>query len=108
MTMATAKKGDLVALETTHTAHFINPYRSESHSEWCLVRVASATREGIVKSVEGAFGTVRKLAHMSGKPRVHTISGDKQTAAERLVAVITLTHRGYHSADELRAAILAA
>ena len=105
--MNAARKGDLVALETTHTAHFVNPYRSETHSEWCLVRVASATREGIVKSVEGAFGTVRKLAHMSGKPRVHTMA-NHQKAAERLVSVITLTHKGYHSADELRAAILAA
>jgi hypothetical protein len=107
MATATAKKGDLVALETTRTTSYVNPYRSETHSEWSLVRVASATRDGIVKSVEGAFGTVQKLAHMCGRPRVHTL-GDKQANAERLVSIITLTHKAYHSADELRAAILAA
>jgi hypothetical protein len=105
--MATAKKGDLVALETTRTTVYVNPYRTETSTEWTVVRVASATREGIVKSVEGAFGTVQKLAHMSGKPRVHTMA-DHQKAAERLVSVITLTHKAYHSADALRAAILAA
>jgi hypothetical protein len=103
----TARKGDLVALETTRTTHFINPYRSETSSEWTLVRVASATRDGIVKSVEGAFGTVQKLAHMSGKPRVHTMA-NHQKAAERLVSVITLTHKAYATADDLRAAILGA
>ena len=102
-----AKKGELVALETAHTTHFVNPYHSETHSEWTLVRVASATRDGIVKSVEGAFGTVQKLAHMSGKPRVHTMA-NHQKAAERLVSVITLTHKAYATADDLRAAILGA
>jgi hypothetical protein len=105
--MTTAKKGDLVALETTRTISYINPYRTETSTEWTVVRVASATRDGIVKSVEGAFGTVQKLAHMCGRPRVHTL-GYKQANAERLMSIITLTHRAYHSADELRAAILAA
>jgi hypothetical protein len=78
----TAKKGDLVALETTHTAHFINPYRSETRAEWTLVRVASATREGIVKAIETRHGYVQRLAHMCGRPRVHTL-GDKQDNAHR-------------------------
>jgi hypothetical protein len=103
----TARKGDLVALETTRTIHFVNPYRSETSSEWTLVRVASATRDGIVKGIETKWGYVQKLAHMCGRPRVHTL-GDKQEQAERLLASCADDQNFWTSKDELRAAILAA
>jgi hypothetical protein len=105
--MIAARKGDLVALETTHTAHFVNPYRSETHSEWMLVRVASATRDGIVKAIVTKYGYVQKLAHMCGRPRVHTL-GDKQEQAARLLASCADDQNYWRNADELRAAILAA
>jgi hypothetical protein len=105
--MSTARKGDIVALETARTTHFVNPYRSETHSEWTLVRVAQATREGIVKAIETKWGYVQKLAHMVGRPRVHTL-GDKQDNARRLLASVADDGNYWRNADELRAAILAA
>ena len=102
-----AKKGELVALETAHTTHFVNPYHSETHSEWTLVRVASATRDGIVKAIATKYGYVQKLAHMCGRPRIHTL-GDKQEQAERLLAACADDQNYWRNADELRTAILAA
>jgi hypothetical protein len=106
--MTQARKGDLVALETTRVVHYVNPYRSEASSEWTIVRVASASREGIVKAIENiGYGLVQKLAHITGNPRVHTL-GDHQQAAERLIASLGLDQRYWTSADALRAAILGA
>src|SRR6516225_8676548 len=105
--MTKAKKGDLVALETTLTAHFVNPYRSETRSEWTLVRVASATRDGIVKAIETKWGCVQKLAHMTGNPRVHTLPNHQEQAA-RLLKSCAGDQNYWNSAEQLRAAILAA
>jgi hypothetical protein len=100
--MAKAKKGDLVALETTHTD------RGKTRSEWTLVKVASATRDGIVKAIEcPRLGVARKPAHMCGRPRVHTL-GDKQDNARRLLASRSADDCSWTNKDELRAAILAA
>jgi hypothetical protein len=104
----TARKGDIVALETTHISRFINPpYRSESRQEFTLVKVASATRDGIVKAIETKWGYVQKLAHMAGKPRVYTLS-DRQDNARRLLASLTDDGNLFTSTAELKAAILAA
>lgn len=100
-----AKKGDIVALVTTHVTHFINPPKQESHVEWTLVKVASATRMGKVTAVIWR-GSRQELTHLCAyKPTVWTLVSE-QERAKRLMA--TDPDRSFSEPDALKQAILAA
>jgi len=103
-----AKKGDIVCVQAKHRIPFINGSRPAVEAEeWDVVRVASATRQGIVTAIERAqTGRAEKLKHMSGNPRVFVISCPvKQQAASDLFDTLEIGHSLWNTADELRAAI---
>ena len=104
--MGESRKGDLVALETIRTMHYVNTHRSTSSREFRIVRVASATNNGVVTAIKDPCnGLVQKLKNMPGKPRVHTIE-DHQEAARRLIASRTSDDPPWSSTEDLKKAIL--
>lgn len=103
--MSKARKGDIVALVTNHVTHFINPPRHESHVEWTLVKVASATRMGKVTAVIWR-GSRQELTHLCAyKPTVWTLVSE-QERAKRLMA--SDPDRWFSEPDALKEAIRAA
>jgi hypothetical protein len=111
--MSKTRKGQVVALEIKRVTYFQNPYRHETRIEYDLVEVASATRDGIVKTFRQAgCNYVNRLdAFHGGRPRVLTIGTDDaasviQTKAQRLFASLEISHPAWDSAEALKAAVL--
>lgn len=107
-----AKKGDVVAVELRHSSTYVHG-RTERSSTWHLGRVGSATRDGSVKTAIVVEPTesgrpFERVCHEYDRNRgygwaAHTISTD-----ELRQAAATLPPAVFNSADELRAAIMAA
>lgn len=101
------KKGHVIAVERVHSNHAIGMKRTE-YRDWTLGRAARVTRAGIVEAFHlGSTDQPGTLWSVDRTMRVAVISDDAlRDKAERV-----LNQRGYEpfeTADELKAAILAA
>lgn len=110
--MEKAKKGDIVAIETTERTIYIGR-PSEGRKEFRLAMVASASREGAVKSVKTMeYGTISQLKYMPYSPIVHRITGEAQAKArrlwERLSAGGAWDRDRFATQGDIKAAILSA
>lgn len=108
---ATTKKGQIVAIEASKRTVYVpgSGRPSEICTSWTLARVTAATRDGVAKSVQRAGpGAPQQIKYVSGLKQVHTISDDRQAQAERVFASLNWDTPDWESADELKAAILAA
>jgi hypothetical protein len=102
------KKDDIVCIQAKRRTSFVNGSRPAIEAEeWDVVRVASATRKGIVTAIVRAQSDrAEKLAHMSGNPRVFVIAcPTKRQAARDLFDTLEVGHPLWDTADELRDAI---
>ena len=100
------KKGDVIAVELTHSCHSIGMKRTE-WKDWTLCRAARVSRKGIVEAFTiGNTDQPGTLYSVDSFTRVAFISDDvMRAAATRLLAL-----RGYEpfeTADELKDAIRA-
>lgn len=102
------RKDDIVALQTKKTRFFCNSYGHENYEEWTLVRVASATRDGIVKTYRliGHDGYPAYRVGAYGFQMIHCLPNHQEQAA-RLMTTRN-SDDWFGSCDMLKAAILAA
>ena len=100
-----ARKGDIVALHSTHTST-ARDFKVTRYEVWTLATVTRANVDGIVMEALPAGHTVPM--RVEGHRRVLTISGPQQEKARRLVASIEYPGRDFNTAEDLKAAILAA
>lgn len=102
------KKGHVIAIERLHSNHFLPLGKRKEYRDWTLGRAARVTRAGIVEAFYlGSTDQPGTLWSVDRTMRVAVISDDAlRDKAERV-----LNQRGYEpfeTADELKAAILAA
>lgn len=106
------KKGDIAARITTTVAHygFGTGRAPTSHHSIEIIRVASATKDGKVKSYQTRNGSpVYKQPFDYGKTRFMEIGGDNQAKAARLYDAAASTDvLRFNDQEAAKAAISAA
>lgn len=80
------KKGNLVIVKTVTVAHYADHRKATETVRYTLCRVASATKDGKVKSVQFPGGSVTKLDRFSRGMSVIAIT--RPRAAEKFVAAM--------------------
>lgn len=101
------KKGHVIAIERLHSNHAIGMKRTE-YRDWTLGRAARVDRAGIVEAFYlGSTDQAGTLWSVDRTMRVAVIADEKlRDKAERLLK--TRGHQPFETADELKAAIVAA
>jgi len=106
------KKGDIAAKITTTVAHygFGSGRAPSAHHSIEIIRIASATREGFVKSYQTCEGSpVYKHYDRIGRVEFLTIGGEMQAHAQRLfAAAVDTSALRFDDREAAKAAILAA
>lgn len=102
--MNKARKGEVIALQSTHTSTD-SKFRVSTYQTWVLATVKRANVNGIVMEAVPAGQTVARK--VDGHRKVYTITGPHQEKARALVASMVYPGREFESADDMRAAILA-
>jgi len=102
------KKGHVVAIERVHSNHFLPLGKREEYRDWTLGRAARVTRAGIVEAFYlGSTDQPGMLWSVDRTTRVAVISDDAlRDKAKRLLE--SRGHEPFETADELKAAIVAA
>ena len=99
------KKGNFVALQTHHTTFYAfgSGKPSEPREDWQIVQVMSASREGVATRIQYALGGATDVKHIHGRPKIHTMAKHQKGAA-----ALFESGKVWHSADQVRSAVLAA
>jgi len=99
------RKGDVVAIEVTHSSTSID-FKREVYKVWHLAYVERASREGECREIR--FAGQSHALRSAGIGKIYPISGARQLAARKLAEAMPYPGIEYQTADELRQAILAA
>lgn len=100
----TAHKGEVVALQSTHTSTNLK-FHVSTYQTWVLATVKRANVSGIVmEAIPGGQTVPRKV---EGHRKVYTITGPQQAKARALVASMDYPGAEWSTGYELKAAILA-
>ena len=108
MTTYKPKTGHVIAVERLHSNHFLPLGKRQEYRDWTLGRAARVTRDGIVEAFYlGTTDQPGTLWSVDRTTRVAIISDDAlRDKAERLLK--QRGHDPFETADELKAAIVAA